>query len=179
VVPARDAQDRLVGACIELARHFGWRRVGQLVGLVQLGLQRHGAGRLGIGNGIETQGHAIGNRAQCLGVHEAAQTRDHVLGHVMPARQFGQRIAGDGGRRGAARFHLGAAQGGAQQKGVELAAVIQVQLLLAGLHLVRRRLREVDAAALYHVSVLRAERDIRVEVGLGRVWPTLAPSAPG
>ena len=39
--------------------------------------------------------HAVGDRAQRFGVHEAREPVDHGFGHLVLARQLGQRVAGD------------------------------------------------------------------------------------
>src|SRR5437879_1730947 len=51
----------------------------------------------------------------------------------------------------------GAFKGGVEQHGVQLVVVLDVQLLLALLHLVQRRLRDVDVAALDQVGKLPVE----------------------
>src|SRR5438445_13790717 len=51
----------------------------------------------------------------------------------------------------------GAFKGGVEQHGVQLVVVLDVQLLLALPHLVQRRLRDVDVAALDQVGKLPVE----------------------
>jgi hypothetical protein len=75
---------------------------------------------------------------------------------------------------GAAGEHAGVHQRDAQQVAVEVGGALQVELFLAGLDLVQRRLRDVDVAALHQLGHLAVEEgqqqgaDVRaVHVGVG------------
>ncbi len=171
VVAAADAQHGLVGAGVEFAGHFGGHAGGGE--FAQLGLQGDGAG-FGVFHGIEVEGDAIGDRAQGLAVHEGGKAFDDGLGHLVLLRQGAEGFSVQGAGLFAAGGHAGVAQGHAQQEGVERGAVLQVQLFLAVLHLVERRLGDVDVAALDqlgHLAVEEGEQqgaDVRaVHVGIG------------
>ena len=159
VVAAADAQNRLVGAHVKLARHFG---VGQL------GLQR-GSRNFCVGHGVQVQRHAIGDASQSFCVHEVLQACDDGLGHLVLARQLGQCVAIQGGACRAAGKHRGVDQGDAQQEVVEVARALQVQLLLAGLDLVQRRLRNVDVAAFHQLGHLAVEEGQEQGADVGAV----------
>ena len=70
VQAAADAQNRFVGARIKFACHFG---------IGQEGLQRGGRG-FGVRHGVEVQGHAVSNGAQCERIQKVSKPTNHCLG---------------------------------------------------------------------------------------------------
>ncbi len=118
--------------------------------------------------------HAAGNRAQGFEVHEVGQALDDVFSQLVLLRELGKGVAGQRLWVRAARGHTGIAQRHAQQEGVQRGRVLQVQLFLAGLHFVQRRLGNIDVAALDQFGHLAVEEgqqqgaDVRaVHVGVG------------
>jgi hypothetical protein len=93
-----------------------------------------------------------GDGAQGFGVHEGRQARSR-LGHLVLARQLGQRLAGDGLRRRGAR---GVLQRHAQQE-ASSAGRPSGTALPCRLDLVQRRLGDVDVAALDQLGHLAVE----------------------
>ena len=172
VAPA-DAQNWLVSAYVKFGCHFGRAAVSGAFRRLQHGLQRSG-GHFGVRHGVQVQRHTVSHRAQGFGVHKVLQACDHRLGHLVLARQLGQRIARNGAAVGATGKHRGVDQRNAQQEVVQVARALQIQLLFTGLDLVERRLRNVDVTTLHqlgHLAVKEGEQqraDVRaVHVGVG------------
>jgi hypothetical protein len=174
VVAAADAQDGLVGAHVEFAGHFG-RHVPVVLSSRSLSCS---ATALASASATVSRlmRHAVGMARNASASMKLREAGDHRLGHLVLARQLGQGVAGEqGGAGGATREHAGVHQRDAQQVAVERRwASLQVQLFLAGLDLVQRRLRDVDVAALHQLGHLAVEEgqqqgaDVRaVHVGVG------------
>ena len=168
VVQPADAQDVLVGARVELGRDLG-------VDERRLQRRRRRLGRL---ERVEVELEAVGERAQRVDVHPVREPLDDVLGDHVLLRQRLERLALQH-RRGlavgvAAGLEARVLERDLHQVGVELVAVLQVLLVLAELHLVERRLGDVDVAALDQLGHLPEQErqqqraDVRaVDVGVG------------
>jgi hypothetical protein len=167
VMHPADAQDVLVGAGVELGRDLG---VDQCLG------QRPGRA-LGRLEAVEVDLQAVGDCPEGIDVHPVGEPLDHVLRQHVLARQGLERLALEHGRAGGAGLaglEPRVLQRDPHQVGVELVAVLQVLLVLAELHLVERRLGDVDVAALDQLGHLPEQEgqqqrpDVRaVDVGVG------------
>ncbi len=83
--------------------------------------------------------------------------------------QLGQFVAGQRAGLVAAGGDAGVVQRHAQQEGVQRRGVFQVQLFLAVLHLVQRRLGDVDVAALHQLGHLAVEEGQQQRADVGAV----------
>ena len=87
----------------------------------------------------------------------------------MHVGQLGQLFAFDGACIGAAGVHTGVVQRDLEQVFVEGRAVLEVQLFLAVLDLVQRRLGDVDMAALDQIGHLAVEEGQQQGTDVGAV----------
>ena len=164
VMAAADAQNRFVGAHVKFAGDDGvWQMFLQGCSGCHCGIQR-----------VQIQRNPIGQGAQSLRIHEAAQAGNHRLGELVFACQLGKRVTAEGRSIGAAREDAGVFECNAQQEAVQRSRVFEVQLFLAGLDLVQRRLGNVNMAPLHelrHLTVKEGEQqcaNVRtVNVGVG------------
>ncbi len=154
VVVAADAQQGLVGANVKLGVDFG--RYARGVEFPQLGLQQRGAG-LGLVEGVQIQMHAIGHGTQGFAVHEVGQPRNHRFGDLVLTRQLRQGLARQGLRLIAACAEAGIFERNAHQKRFQRLCVFKILLLFSVLHLVQRRLSDVDVPTFHQLGHLPIE----------------------
>ena len=161
---------RLVGARVELARHFGRRGVGQSVDLAAAwpAARRRWPRRRARCPGSARTPSAMARsasasmkparRAITLSASWCLRASSASVSPVMRGRRW---------RRRSPRSAPFSAM--RSRKASSSLAVLQVQLLLAGLHLVQRRLRDVDVAALHQLGHLAVEEGQQQRADVGAV----------